>query len=107
MEYDSTLDSKIKPLKDNVYLGQLPYDDVTESGILLSGMKNINNNRDELNTRPLEVIAVGPDVKDLSPGDRVYGDLRHASFLTVEVEPGVKESRLMLKQEYIGVVIIK
>ena len=83
----------VKPLKDNVLIGEGKKDTVTDSGIIL-------DRRGLGNTTPGIVVAVGPDVKEVKEGDTVYLDWSKSSPVNID---GVE--RVMISESEIIAVL--
>ena len=83
----------VKPLKDNVLIGEGKKDTVTDSGIIL-------DRRGLGNTTPGIVVAVGPDVKEVKEGDTVYLDWSKSSPVNID---GVE--RVMISEKEIIAVL--
>jgi chaperonin GroES len=66
-----TKSTEVKPLQDHILVRPIEEDNVTESGIILTaGPESILD-------RPThgEIIAIGPEVKIVKPGDIIYTPL--------------------------------
>jgi co-chaperonin GroES (HSP10) len=68
----------IKPLK-NMVVGQVPATNEvkTSSGLI---MNNVGSNMIHMEAK---VVAIGPDVKDVSVGDRIIYDVSQATILDI------------------------
>ncbi len=67
----------IRPIKDNIALESPVLDETTKSGVI-KGDKVLAEETKDLYT--FNVLAVGRDVKEVVPGDKVF--LRHGVTLT-------------------------
>jgi co-chaperonin GroES (HSP10) len=67
----------VKPLKDRLLIAEGKKDTTSASGIIL-------DSRGLGNTTPGRVLAIGPDVKEVSVGDTVYLDWGKSLPVTVD-----------------------
>ena len=68
----------MKPLKDFILVAEKKKEDKTESGLILSGIDL------ETGAKPAEVVAVGPDVKNVKIGDSIAIKWGEALAITVK-----------------------
>ena len=84
----------IIPLKNKVYVAQHKPEATTTSGIILTSTRGGD-------TIPADVIAVGPDVTEVKPGDMVY--LNWGKCTPVKVADNVERAVISV-DEIIAVV---
>jgi len=80
----------MKPLKDFILVAEKKKEDKTESGLILSGIDL------ETGAKPAEVVAVGPDVKNVKIGDSIAIKWGEALAITVK-----GAQRALVSEEYV------
>ena len=76
----------MQPTFNNVFLREIKRETTTASGIILTQDPNTGN-------RPALVVAVGPEVTSVAPGDTAYVNWKENSMpVTVDGEMGVLTS---------------
>lgn len=70
--------TQIIPRNTKIYAGEIKKERKSESGIILEGVSSVKE------TAAANVIAVGPDVKDLVAGDVVYLDWAKTKLVVVD-----------------------
>jgi len=83
-----------KPLRDMVLIGEIKKSTTTESGIIIEGTRGTGD------SSPGLVVAVGPDVKEVKVGEKVYLVWNKGTPVT---ENGVQ--RVVIKEEDILAVL--
>ena len=84
----------IKPLKDKVLVAQVAREHKTSSGIILEGGGDTGDTKTGL------VIAVGPDVVDVQPGDEILLDWTKAQICKVD-----DAARVMVREKDVIAVV--
>ena len=80
----------MKPLKDYILVGEKAKEEKTESGLILSGIDL------ETGAKPAEVVAIGPDVKNVNVGDTIAIKWGEALAITVK-----GAQRALVSEEYV------
>jgi len=86
----------MKPLKDYILVGEKAKEEKTASGLILSGI--------DLDTgaKPAEVVAIGPDVKDVTVGDTIAVRWDKALAITVK-----GAQRALVSEEHVAGIFDK
>ena len=80
----------MKPLKDFILVAEKKKEDKTASGLILSGIDL------ETGAKPAEVVAVGPDVKNVKIGDSIA--IKWGEALAISVNGA---QRALVSEEYV------
>jgi len=78
----------IKPMRDYVLVGENKRETKTASGIIIEGAKDMGD------SRSATVLEIGPDVKNIAVGDKVY-----LMWGTAQIVKYDDVQRLLVKEE--------